>query len=503
MGVLQRTCVLYVDYTDLVLSLSRVPYFDFVAVLNALQEKARQQFYIQEVHIYHHWMLETLRQQLEEEHLACQHVQEAASSIEEAIRADLERSLASPMVADTYILVSGSNHYPELLTTIQQTHRQALLWTYNAPSKQQNIPRVWQRIALPTPPARPHWIRSIMLQAIALTTDDRLVDAYTPLAVSKLQTQLMRNSAFRSATDTWITIAISEHILLPARPARVRSPRGYILLNHEHRLVQHALELREHIMITLSTLLVNREWVAFNVLERALSTHKQLADDQRTRQSWIEVLIEEKVLIALRVPHPDGQHEVTTLRLNRDHPQALFLQRYQQRNLQRLILGSSLFLERRRTDWQAISQLLRDLTEQVPHIEARATMDAAERQKVIVVDSIPNPRNPLHPVSVAYLNYNHRLVQATLDMRNTLIHESAQLLAQLPRGTVSASTLEERLSASQEITRDEAHFWLSVFLHFEILLAQQSALHADRAASMLYLNELDPVVADLRKAEHV
>jgi hypothetical protein len=495
MGVLQKTCMLYIDYTNLVLSLSRIPYFDVSAVLDTLQEQARQRFYIQDVRIYSTWMLDTMRKHFEAQRIACYHVVETETTIVQAIHDSVVANLVSPLAADAYILIAGDTRFTELLNALHLARCEALLWTTIMPDKQDRQFASWQRITLPTERAKTPWARSIMLQAVALATDHKQVDPDTPLAISKLQTHLIHNKAFRSATDAWITIAIGEQILLPTKPVgRARSPRGYVVLNREHRLVQRALELREHIMMTLSSLLVDREWVAFNALEKAMRTIKQLADDQRTRQSWIEVLVNEKVLIAMRVPQPGSPHMVTTLRLNREHPQALVLQRYQRQNLSRLIFTMSSFLERRGTDWQAVAHLLRSLTGPLTRVEARSILQAALRQGIITLDTMKNPRDSAHDIAIAQINHKHKTVQETLYRRDRTILDCAYLLKRQPRGTLSKTQLEEQLSHRQAIPHIEARFWISLLLGEEFLLVRRPTRPVENADTMIYLNEHDPIV---------
>jgi hypothetical protein len=503
MGILQKTCMLYVDYTNLVLSLSRIPYFDVSAVLDMFQEQARQRFYIQDVRVYSPWMLDTVRKRFEEQRISCDQITGSETTIVQAIHDSIVANLVSPLAADVYILIAGDTRFTELLNALRLARNEVLLWTYVMPDKQDRQRATWQRILPPTERAKTPWARSIMLQAVALATDHKQVDAETPLAISKLQTHLIHNKAFRSATDAWITIAISEQILLPAKPiGRARSPRGYVVLNREHRLVQRALELREHIMMTLSSLLVDREWVAFNVLEKAMRTIKQLADDQRTRQSWIEVLINENVLIAMRVPQPGSQHMVTTLRLNRNHPQALVLQRYQRQNLYRLIFTMNSFLERRGTDWQAVAHLLRSLTGPLTRVEARSILQAALRQGIITLDTMKNPRESAHDIAIAVLNHNHNTVQETLYRRDRTILDCAYLLKRQPHSVLSLTQLEEQLSHRQDIPRVEAHFWISLLLSEEFLLVRRPTRPVENPDRMIYLNEHDPIVTTVLHENH-
>ena len=111
MGILQKTCMLYVDYTNLVLSLSRIPYFDVSAVLDMFQEQARLRFYIQDVRVYSPWMLETIRKRFEEQRISCDQITGSETTIVQAIHDSIVADLVSPLAADVYILIAGDTRF--------------------------------------------------------------------------------------------------------------------------------------------------------------------------------------------------------------------------------------------------------------------------------------------------------------------------------------------------------------------------------------------------------
>jgi hypothetical protein len=494
MEVEQKTCIVYVDYEGLLVSLSRVQYFNIDDVLSNLLAKAQERFLVQRAIVLGDWTYHQGRRQLERQGFLCRTVAASGSEIDQMLQSSIAESLATHNAVHTYILVSGTSDYNSTLRFLRKANRESILWTLIPPSSSdQALCSLWESIILPpTEIEAGPWSRQMMLQAIAMAADHLQGDSDTPFLMSRLHAHLAQLDPFHGRVDTWLAIASREQILLLQQPENpLDEPYGY--LNRQLAIVRKALFIRERILVTLGAMLVNREWVAFSAIEKGLCTARLLADSQQARHAWLELFVAEGVFIAEHISQPDGVFQVTTLRFNLEHPLITTLQRQQRHNLIRLIITISDFTARRGYPWMAVASLLKCLTGTITRIEARATLSAAEQQNIIETGSLPGKQNPALPVTTVKLQQQHALVQETLTRRDQLIAFTSSILTSRNTG-VSESVLTEEFVARGQLQKSEALFWIGLLTDERVFSVEPPPSGAGDAAPMIKLAEQDPLV---------
>ncbi len=494
MVVEQKTCIVYVDYEGLLVGLSHIQYVNIDDLLSNLLAKARDRFLIQHAIALGNWTYHESRRQLEQQGFLCRTVSATGPEISQMLQSSIAESLATNTAVDTYILVSGTSDYNSTLRLLRQANRECIVWTLIPPPPgDQALCSQWELITLsPDRIEANPWSRQMMLQAIAVAADQLQGDPDTPFLMSHLHAHLAQLRPFSSQVDTWLAIAIREQILLLNQPENILD-ESYGYLNRQLAIVRKALDIRGHILVTLGAMLVKREWIAFSTLEKGLRTAKLLADNQRSRHAWLELLVAEGMLIAEHVPQPAGPFQVTTLRFNQMHPLVATLQGQQTYDLIRLIITMSDFTGRRDYPWMAVASLLRSLTEATTRIEARATLSAAEQRHIIEIGSVPSKRKPTLPVTTARLQHQHELVQETLTHRDQLIALTYAVLTS--RNTaVSESVLIEELVIRGQLQKSEAVFWIKLLTDEGIFSVEPPPSGVGNVATMIKLAEEDPIV---------
>lgn len=485
-----KQCIMYVDYEGLLNGLSHSRHLDIDNLLLHLLAKARQRFQIQHAVVIGDWTYHRGRAQLEAQGFLCRSLS-AATGINQMLYVSISEQIAANLAADVYILVSNQSGYDTILRALQQANKVCVLWTLVSPSPSDRmLCSEWEVIRPLENPQGILWPRQVMLQAIVLAADVLQGSTDAPFLLSRLREHLVRLSAFNSRADTWLAIAIREHILLQ-ESADSAVYFGYV--NRQHAVVQKAFLMRERILSTFSVLLTNREWVAFSVLEKSLRTAKVLADNQSFRHAWIELLVAEDVLIAQQVPQPDGPFQVTALRLNLAHPAMVALQHIQQRNLIRLIVHISNVTGRKGKDAMTVFTLLKSLMGVTTRVEASAALDQAKQQNIVQLESVTVSHRHAFPVTVVRLQQGHALVQETLARRDQCI-QLTNTIIELRKTGVSEIILAKALMAEQQIERDEALFWIRLLVNEDILYVKHMLLESQETVPIIYLNQQDAIV---------
>ncbi len=489
-----KQCVMYVDYEGLLSGLSRSQHLDIDNLLLHLLAKARQRFQVQHAVVLGDWTYHQGRAQLEAQGFLCRSLSTAETAINQMLYVSISEQIAANQAAEMYILVSNQSDYNAILRTLQQANKACVLWTLlPPPPSDQALCSEWEVITPLESPQSSSWPRQVMLQAIALAADHLQGNTDTPFLLSRLRDHLVRLSAFNSREDAWLAIAIREHILLQ-ESSDFDVYYGYV--NRQHAVVQKAQLIRERILSTFSTLLTNREWVAFSVLEKALRTTRVLADHQSFRHAWIELLVAEDVLMAQQIPQPDGPFQVTALRPNPAHSAMADLQRIQQHNLIRLIVHMRDVTGRKGKDAMAVSTLLKSLTGATTRVEASAALDHAKQQDIVHLETVVVPSRSASPVTVVRLQQGHALVQETLARRDQCIQLTNAIIEQRKTG-VSETILAEALMAEQQIEKDEALFWIRLLVNEDILYVKHILLESQETVPIIYLNQQDVIVDQL------
>jgi hypothetical protein len=495
MVVEQKTCTLYVDYEGLLVSLSRVQYFNIDALLGNLLEKAQQRFFVQKAVVLGDWMYHSGSHQLEERGFLCRTISASGPAISQVLQAGIAENLAANNAAEVYILVNGvSDDYNAVLRLLRENGRESILWTLIPPSSNDlALCSRWEPIEDLSGSEIGSWPYQMMLQAIAVTADHLQSDVEGPFLMSQLSHDLALLPPFSGKAEIWLAIAIREQILLQQRPEdSFDVVYGY--LNRQHAIVKKALLIRERILVTLAAMLVKREWVAFGAIEKGLRTARLLAGSQRVRHAWLELLTAQGILIAGQVSQPDGTFQVTTLCFNQEHSLVTTLQDQQTQNLIRLIVAASNFMSRKDYPWIAVANLLRILTGVTTRIEARSVLSTAEQQGIIEIDEIAGKRNPALLVTIARLQQKHAQVQETLLRRDQLIALIHTILTDRNITGVSESVLVEEFVTRSQLQKSEALFWIRLLVNEGILSKEQILPGSDDIAQIMQLTDRDPVV---------
>lgn len=491
-----NTCILYIDYEALQVGLSHLHAFNADTLLADLLERARQRFSMQQAIVFGDWTYHMNFRRLENLGFTCYSVAHGDHDGDLWLQSSIARQMATHEAPDVYILVSGYASYHVVLDQIYRAGKESVLWMLTPPpARDQVLCTEWDLIALPPVEARVSWPRQLMLQAIALAADHLQYEVGNPFLLQQLRARLGNMYAFRGRVDDWLDQAIKEQILLLTRAGNP-AVGPHVTVNSQHVLVQKALLIREHILLTLSTLLVDRACVAFSELERTLRATRLLAANQRIRQAWLEFLLTEDIIIAEQLPQPGSPFQVEALRLNPLHPAVAEVQRQSHYNLMRLIILMQSFSGRKHRGWIAVSRLLSILATSSTRAEARATISTATNWGIVEVATIPSAQKHTLSTEVTRLQQDHVLVQETLARHDQLLRHIAMILAQWPAG-VSEPVLVKELVQRMQITQDDALFWITLLINQGSLTPGTIVLDAEEAVNIIRLSEHDPPLRQL------
>ncbi len=490
MGGQLKTCVLYIDYEALQVGLSHMYAFNTDTLLADLLERAQQRFSLQQAIVFGDWTYRANFRHLENLGFTCYPVASGDHDGDLWLQSSVARQVATHEAADVYVLVSGYACYHAVLDQIYQAGKESVLWMLTPPSaRDQVLCTEWDLIVLPHVEARVSWPRQLMLQAVALVADHLQYEVGVPLLLYQLRARLGNMYYFRGRVDDWLDQAMKEQILLLTQvdnPAV--GPRVFV--NKQHVLVQKALQIRERILLTLTTMLVNHACVPFSELERSLRATRLLAANQRMRQVWLEFLLAEDIIIVEPLPQPDSPFQVKALRLNSLHLVVVEARRQSQYNLMRLIMLTNSFSGRKHHGRIAVSRLLSILATSSTRAEARATIDAAESRGIVEVVTVSSAQKHTRSTSVVRLRQDHMLVQETLVRYDQLLKHIAMILALRPAG-VSESALVKELVQRMHIAQDEALFWIALLIHQGSLVLSTIKLDAEEMVNIIRLCEQD------------
>jgi hypothetical protein len=486
------TCTAYVDYENLVDTLSYHHSLDIVTLLNQVLERARQQFRIQRILIFGNWTLYPMPTRIDARGVvrcACNDPgTDASLEIEESII----QGLASKESSEMYLLISGQARYFQALKRLRQAQKSCVLWTLVPLSAQeQTWSSAHETLRLPPTLVRPKWTRQILLQALALETARASAPEGEPLTLPTLREILQQRPALEAWADNLLSLALRERILLLQE---VSDPlqEPLVSLNKRHELSQQAWLIQEHILNTVSILQQSRGWVAFSTLEKALSTYNLLAKSQQLRQHWIEMLVEHGDLQSKLRTRPGSQLTTTTIRLNPSSTQDAIAQQ-QAHNLSTLICVADICAYRRDQTWISATRLQRYLTLHMTYAEARATLMQAIEDEVVRSETRTGKRNPARSTTVAWINHEHPLVQEKLARRDRLLLTAYTHLAQRDFRS-SESLLLEEWSATEQIAEAEARDWLRLLSLEGIVRKLPFEAQMNTGEHIVYLIQDDPLI---------
>jgi hypothetical protein len=464
MEVELKNCIIYVDYEGLLVGLSYMQYLEIDPLLGDLLQKARQRFHIQHAIVLGDWSRYTSRPLLESQGYTCLTASGTAQEINREIQQSIDDRLSvdKEQATEVYILVGGKDERTSLLRQINGARSAGILWTLVPPTPtEQALCSEWEIIALPDTAKARSWPRPVMLQAVALAADHLQSDAKTPFLLRDLLDLARQFKPLNQTAHIWLNIAVREQIIVLLEPETEFDLLSGSL-NRQHSVVQSALFARDRILMTMKAMLVNRDWVAFSALEKALRTNKALADSQSYRHGWLELLVDAGVLVSRPVPRPDESYTVTTLRFNEDHRAIAMLADLQQRNLQRLIISISDFVTRKDHHQVASARLQQKLMKAMTYIEARTTISTAFEGGIIRNGSATIPEQVMTSQIALRLDSSHPFVKKTLAQRDQLILLSDSILTQR-NSQVSEDVMAEEFAALRQMGEDESFFWIRLF----------------------------------------
>jgi hypothetical protein len=328
-----------------------------------------------------------------------------------------------------------------------------------------------------------------MLQAVILAIADLQDPISGSCPIDALQARLEQYPALADRANTWLLIAAQERLFF-LRQTTPGMFSGQLYL--EHPLVQKALQIRPRVLCVLDILQRGREWVAFGVAEKALTTLRPLAESQSLRHAWLELLVAQGFLQTERVTRPDGAAQVTTLRLSRDNQASAALLRYQTTpTLTRLIVVMSDFMAEKAQGWISLGTLLERLTGPLALIEVRSLINAAQEQELITSETLTGARKGT--IKVFSLRTDHALVKETLARRD--------LFLKLARATFTARNLAagqallvEIFTREGHVSRADALFWIALLSDEGLFSQERLALGSGESTSVFALNLQHPVL---------
>ncbi|HEY1352192.1 MAG TPA: hypothetical protein VGF67_21455 [Ktedonobacteraceae bacterium] len=453
----RQICIAYVDYENLVEALSHHNSLDIVTLLNHLLERARQQFRIQRILLFGNWALYALPAQIDTRGIVrrvCSNPGDPSLEIEQSII----QGLSGKESCDIYLLISGQARYLRVLKRLYQANKRSVLWTLFPLSEQEEA---WSSgheiIALPPTLIRQKVPRSLLLQALVLETATSCARRNEVLTWPELRDDLQQYTFLQAEADRLISLALRERILF-LREAVDPLQDPQISLNRRHEMTRRALLTQDRILNTVRVLQEKRGWVAFSTLDKALGTYYWLADNQPLRQHWIELLVTLGRLSSSRRTHPGTSLVTTTLWLNSADPPASSELLARQNLITLICVMNSLWYRRTRA-WISVAQLQRRLTTHMTCAEARATVEQARAEQILLCETRPGKRNPERSITVVGENQQHPFVQEMLALRDRLLLTGHALLVQRNLRS-SESLLLEEFCATERLAEDDALYWL-------------------------------------------
>lgn len=491
-----QTCTAYVDYENLVHTLSLQSSFDIVPLLNQALERVRQGFRVQRILIFGNWTLYPMPDGVDTRGVVRRPCHDPGTDATSEIEESIAQNLAGKESSETYVLISGQAHFGQVLKRLQKAQKTCLLWTLRPAGAQQTSWSSSHFLLYPPPESTgPGWTRQVLLQAVALVTARASESSGAPLALSTWREALRSRPSLAKRSDILLSLALRERILLlQDAPDPLEEPR--LSLNWRHDLCQQASLLQARILHTASLLQTKRGWVAFSTLEKRLAAYPPLSGSQHLRQQWIEVLIEQGDFQRRRLVGPHTQHATTALLLN---PPATTSVVAQQKIAieQTLIVVNDMVAHRKRNDWISPGQLRRHLAPHITLTEAQAAIEQALEQTLLFSETRPGKRNPERALTLLRLNHAHPLVHEILSRRDRLVLAAYTHLAQRDFRS-SESVLLEEWEASEQIAEEEARKWLRLLVL--VGLIREEPFDAQRATGehIVYIMQDHPLLYVLR-----
>ncbi|WP_126582073.1 hypothetical protein [Tengunoibacter tsumagoiensis] len=485
----RQTCTVYVDYENLVESLSHRHSFDIATLLNLVLQRARQDFRIQRINIFGNWALYNLPEQIDRTGIVYRFGGDpggdAAPEIEKSIQ-DVSVSKEGPQA---YLLISGQAHYAKILKLLQQRQKISILWTLEPLNKpDRTLCSDYEPLSLPSSLQTSKWTRLLLLQGLVLVAA-RLT---TPISLPDLVASLSLYPSFIEMIDVLLPLAFREHILLVSEDQDPLEGTQ-VSLNTQHIIVQEALLIEQRILNTAWILQAKQGWVAFSVMERAISTYSLLRNEQRHRHQWLELLIEEGRLLSEK-RYREGR-ATTALSVG---PVSEEISVTHEQNMTTLICVVDAVARRRQRGWISATQLYRDLGLHMTHAEARHIFEQATARQFLQLRTRPGNRDPDSEVTTVQLDLQQAQVRERLVQRNRLLIITYQLLIQRNQKIVKSLLLEEFMLNGQ-LSEHAARYWLSLLIQSEII--QSLVVQDGRGEYIISLNHHDPLVQEIELFE--
>jgi len=279
-------------------------------------------------------------------------------------------------------------------------------------------------------------------------------------------------------------------------PKRPGTETTFVLLRKESPTVSHTLKTVSqvvHWMRELLTGMPGSRWVAYSLLDRALSGDPLLPQGpagEAERRGWIDLCIAEGLLRMERKENPKSpEHPTSALYLMEEHP--LVAQHIPGDELtpsvRRLILNLDHYLTRTDYQWMSMGLLRRNLIGHGQQEMERSIRLACE-SGIMLVRQQPNQFG-VRPTTGAYLQAEHPTVVETLAMRDRVLDALLQLFGE--QDVVDEELVAAHLGHLEEARTLPGQEWLGLLVEQQILSPVQSPYEEPA----YLLNRQHPVVA--------
>lgn len=253
-------------------------------------------------------------------------------------------------------------------------------------------------------------------------------------------------------------------------PKRPGTDTTFILLKKDNPTVGQSLQCVQRVIFQMRSLLQNMpgaSWVAYSLLDKALSTDPVVGESDR--RSWIDLCISEGILRLEKKENPKNpEFPTSALYLVDEHPLSEQVVPGEDLSpmLRRLILIMDHYLTRTGYLWMSMG-LLRQQLSSYGQTEMERAIRIANEGGMVIIRQQPNQFGT-RPTTGAYLQYDHDQVREVLRIRDAILALLSQLYQTrdvISQDEVHAFLDEARVVDSSSV-RDE---WVHVLLLHQIL----------------------------------
>lgn len=491
MRKLPGTCIICVDYENVLVRLSQSGHLNMLAFLTTVLQRARQRFEVRQAVVLTRWLDGAARRSVETAGYVCRTLFDPWSETGAQVLKDHTDLLATDP-AITMILVAGESQWHPVLRLLAEREQAIVLWSLVPPSSgDRACSSACEPLELPETQGHLRWPRAVILQAIVLAAARLQDPVYGRFALDTLHMCLRSYPALADNPQVWLLIAAQERLFFRQQVAGVLC--GQLFLDHP--LVQKAFQMQQRVLCVLNVLQSRRAWVAFSVAEKALASVRAFAQSQAVRQAWLELLAAQGTLVIERRNHPESELTVTTIRLPQNNQAiAAVIEQQTERALTRLIVVISDFTAQKGRPGMSFAALIKRLVGPLALIEARTIIASAQEQGIIEIQTSARDGRPA--ATVFSLRIQHALVRQTLARRDLFLH-LIRAQCQERNQAIGLTLMAGLCARAESLSRDNALFWLELLSDEQLLRQQRLSLGAGESSNVLCFNLDHPLLDQL------